>query len=538
MELESWKKKKIEAEQKLKKIIRNKEKSLILFEQEKEMKRKQYGRLIPLQQLVEYETQEFLRAQAELKHIASKIAALEKEEKKYHNIRVVSVLSILICSIFLVAMITNDNQSYGLLPERIDSSEHASPPPAASPGFFSLLKKYVEKYAGGNDLITGASITVPAVPAVPPIDGCPEITACTDETVTICKNETIQKCDPVCVNETKEVCAEECRPRCNTEEVNGKPREVCISSCSTVCATETVQQCSSTKCYDIIEEKCTLESVEKCAPQTICENAAVNKPATPSLKAKESPEMEQKEQNNDPENKTVLEIKTSEKKEGSLKIAGGLSIAVYGTVSKAGISYYNVDTIENNTYNNDSCSGSPGTLFSGNGDDGMYSATLGFDFPFFNNTKSATTTIYMDTNGRLSWDDTASDFNPSDAEMRAEQNIAVLWQDFGPDAANNEFICTNQGTSPNKFAIFRWDSHWYSTAGQVQLEAKLFENGTIMVRYGNISDHTDADPSIRGVSLGNITTYDYEQNITVLGLNISNKTYLYGFPLVPKIFSF
>ncbi|MEW5896305.1 MAG: LamG domain-containing protein, partial [Nanoarchaeota archaeon] len=192
--------------------------------------------------------------------------------------------------------------------------------------------------------------------------------------------------------------------------------------------------------------------------------------------------------------------------------------------TSAGNTYYSIRTNSSATYNSYNCDTKAPSNSSGTGDDGMHNTTLGFPFPYFNLVKPAAETIYMDTNGRLSWNDATSDFSPSDLEMMAEQNIAALWQDLGGTPYNNEYICTNQGTAPNRYAVFRWDSAYYDNAGTVQAEAILFENGTIHFRYGSVADHTDADPTIIGVSLGDNANYNFTSNLTVTGGVLTNNS--------------
>jgi sporulation protein YlmC with PRC-barrel domain len=150
---------------------------------------------------------------------------------------------------------------------------------------------------------------------------------------------------------------------------------------------------------------------------------------------------------------------------------------------------------------------------------------LGFDFPYFNITKNNGTTIYMDTNGRLSWSDTTTDLSPTENEMKSEENIAANWQDLGAGSVNNEYWCLNQGTAPNRYAVFRWNSQWYSSAGAAQMEIVLRENGDIEINYGNIANHTDT--WIRGISKGNSADYYYNTSGSVTDA-LSNKGWKYS----------
>ncbi len=158
-------------------------------------------------------------------------------------------------------------------------------------------------------------------------------------------------------------------------------------------------------------------------------------------------------------------------------------------------------------YNSSDC---PWTVTTG-ADDAMRTATLGFEFPFFGQNISGSATVYMDTNGRLSFDDSTSDFNPTTGEMDAEKNIAAIWQDYGGAAQNHEHICTNQGDAPEKWAAFLWNSTFYNNDGTVETELVLFQNGSILSRSGTIAAHTD--DWIRGLSNGSDYHYEFKSAI-------------------------
>ncbi|MEK6968805.1 MAG: LamG-like jellyroll fold domain-containing protein, partial [Nanoarchaeota archaeon] len=428
--------------------------------------------------------------------------------------------------------------------------------------------------------------TSPQTPPSPPsltLPSLPEcIPTCINETTETCQEE----CLPVCQEEkingaVREVCISECSVICKPETV-----ETCSESClqvldeatnqnETIINDETINNNESNAENDV----CTTEIVENCNTEEICETTPIKEPAiinessivndeinaeTPVIipPVEETPEqiiVNETAEINQSEpaaekilpvnlsvslplnlsiNKTIVTENITKEKNGSVKdksrdmfIEGFLGIT---TVTSAGNAYYNV-TNTSGSYNvagtTTSCNTAAGTLLNGNGDDGVYQASLGFAFPYFNQVKSATNSsgdpmpIYMDTNGRLSWNDPASDFNPSDTEMQSEQNIAALWQDLGDDAANNEYICTNQGSAPNRYAVFRWDSTYYNNDGKVQTEAVLFENGTIYLQHGKVASHTDADPTIwSGISLGDDANYRFNSSLTINDTVLANNS--------------
>ncbi|MBT3835953.1 hypothetical protein HOD05_01300 [Candidatus Woesearchaeota archaeon] len=209
----------------------------------------------------------------------------------------------------------------------------------------------------------------------------------------------------------------------------------------------------------------------------------------------------------------------------SLNITEEITIMfwVQDPVSEWGDNY--TETSLTATYANTGCTT---TDYSGS-DDAMRTATLGFDFPFFDRNISDTDTVYMDTNGRISFDDSTSDFGPDATEMQNEENIAANWQDYGGASENNEHICTNQGVAPNKWASFAWDSSFYNGAGTVQAEIILYQNGTIDIIYGTIAAH--ADTWYRGISNGTGSDYAYTTDTTLSGAE-SNTAFRYTPPAI------
>lgn len=177
------------------------------------------------------------------------------------------------------------------------------------------------------------------------------------------------------------------------------------------------------------------------------------------------------------------------------------------------------------TYDSYSCSTGAGTRLSGSADDGLYNTSLGFNFSYFADLKGPTTQTFMDTNGKLMWTNTDSDYSASVEEMESQYIIAANWQDLGGDAHNNEYICVNQGTSPHKYAVFRWDSQWYDGDGAAQMEVVLYENdSSILIRYGTIAAHSDT--WIRGISNASTTYSNYEIGSDVY-TNDSNRAFEY-----------
>src|SRR3989344_3541186 len=221
-----WKKRKTEVERAVKIVSQKREKTLYLYEVEKQSRRK--ARELQLRTLLEYETKELQQTQAGLQKINAKIIELEREQQKHSNVRMIGLLSLFII-------------------------------------LFTFAGLVVYHHDGGNNALTGAVVGVQ-----PEIDThCHEEITCINETITTCTNETVQQCDSSCVNETKQTCVEECKPECHPEEINGVEREVCVKRCSEVCTEEVVQNCGS--CAEVVGEKCSSEVIEECSTKTVCD---------------------------------------------------------------------------------------------------------------------------------------------------------------------------------------------------------------------------------------------------------------------------
>src|SRR3989344_5405212 len=89
-----WKKRQGEAVRTVKTLALKREKTLYLYEVEKQSRRK--TRELQLRTLLTYEIRELQQAQAGLQIINSNIAGLEKEERKHSGVKIVGLLSLLV----------------------------------------------------------------------------------------------------------------------------------------------------------------------------------------------------------------------------------------------------------------------------------------------------------------------------------------------------------------------------------------------------------------------------------------------------------
>ena len=158
----------------------------------------------------------------------------------------------------------------------------------------------------------------------------------------------------------------------------------------------------------------------------------------------------------------------------------------------------------------------------------MYRTALPFDFKYYDMTKTAGTPIYIDTNGRLSWTDTTSDYTPTDAKMMAEQDIAVAWKDMA--AYGIIYNCNLDAGGPNERTVISWNTKWYSV-GETIFQAVLYKNGDIVINYANMSNasgagHTGTGIVYKGVSRGDNTHWTLT-NWNILQQNMSRRSFVY-----------
>jgi len=315
----------------------------------------------------------------------------------------------------------------------------------------------------GDNLITGALI------GILPVENatiCNDVTTCLNETITNCVNFVPANCTSICIG-----------GNCTNQTTCGKIEQ---------CTTEVVETCTTeTVCEEFIKE--IVEPVPEKIPEVVPTPTDIN--GTEEL-VESDPVSEVPSDIN--VNKTEIEKITDKqdmsaiknKEDSTLGIAGGFLEIQKTVVAGSGFYTYINST---GTFNSTGCKTGPGKLDSGNLDDGMYKTTLGFPFPYFGEVKPADVAIYMDTNGRLSWDDATTDAAPSTTEMQDEQNIAALWQDLGNGGVNNESICTNQGSYPNRYAVFLWDSAWFNDAGTINISIKTTSSNNCFLNFQETS---------------------------------------------------
>jgi hypothetical protein len=126
------------------------------------------------------------------------------------------------------------------------------------------------------------------------------------------------------------------------------------------------------------------------------------------------------------------------------------------------------------------------------GDDNSVEVPLPFSFPFQG---SSFTSVFVNSNGNLTFGSGDSDFSESVAELLNDQpRIAALWDDLSP---NNGGTVTVEQDAGSWTVIFDSVPEFFST-GANSFEITLFADGTVAVDYGAIS----ATDGIAGVTQG------------------------------------
>jgi len=221
-------------------------------------------------------------------------------------------------------------------------------------------------------------------------------------------------------------------------------------------------------------------------------------------------------------------MKTKTKKKKYLKRTILASIAI---ILLSGIGIINAQVV-NYTHNEigyqwEECS----TIFHDRcGDDYAYQTLLPFDFPYYDMTKPAGTTLYVETNGRLSWTDTTSIYLPTETKFKEEENIGVAWRDM--KAYGVIYQCNLDAGGSNERTVITWDTAWYS-GDKAVFQVVLYKNGDIIINYANMSNASNAGQTGRGtvykgVSRGD-NTYWTLNTWNNINENLSQKSFKYEY---------
>ena len=126
------------------------------------------------------------------------------------------------------------------------------------------------------------------------------------------------------------------------------------------------------------------------------------------------------------------------------------------------------------------------------GDDTSTEYDLGFSFPFNGNSY---TSVFVNSNGNLTFGSGDTDFSESVAELLSDQpRIAPLWDDLSPNAGGLVLASHGAGSATIEF---REVPEFLSTLGN-NFRVTLYSDGRINVVYGSVA----AVDGLAGVSPG------------------------------------
>jgi len=129
-------------------------------------------------------------------------------------------------------------------------------------------------------------------------------------------------------------------------------------------------------------------------------------------------------------------------------------------------------------------------------DDDNQSASIGFSFPFYENSYS---TLYIGSNGILTFGSGSDDFfNDNIPDSQAPNNmIALWWDDLNPSSGGNVYYYHDSGN--NRFIVsYEGVPNYYDT-GSLTFQAILYTNGRIILQYGTMSP---GDDNLTGATIG------------------------------------
>jgi hypothetical protein len=113
-----------------------------------------------------------------------------------------------------------------------------------------------------------------------------------------------------------------------------------------------------------------------------------------------------------------------------------------------------------------------------NADDAVWQVELPFSFPFYGPTYDV---CYVDSNGRVLFSASASDFTPSMGEFKAAAMIAALWNDLTTTESNHDIFLE----SGPEYVLIRWEARYLDENSRVNVSVKLEVDGAITMQYGS-----------------------------------------------------
>ncbi|MDP3698996.1 MAG: hypothetical protein Q8R47_05405, partial [Nanoarchaeota archaeon] len=147
-DLPNWKKRKAEVERAVKMLAQKRERTLYLYEVEKQSRRRTKEQ--QLRTLLEYETKEMQRAQAGLQAINNRITVLEKDQQRYSSLRMIGLIFIFAFLFTFAGLIVHH---YGNDQVVVEESRSES--------WITDIFTFLKRYSAGNNALTGAVVGIP-----------------------------------------------------------------------------------------------------------------------------------------------------------------------------------------------------------------------------------------------------------------------------------------------------------------------------------------------------------------------------------------
>ncbi len=132
-------------------------------------------------------------------------------------------------------------------------------------------------------------------------------------------------------------------------------------------------------------------------------------------------------------------------------------------------------------------------------DDGSWSYTLPFSFPYYNSNYS---TVNISSNGFLDFASTSSDYYNTLTGLITNVRIAPLWDDLQTNINLDDDIYIDDSVSGQ--LMIRWQGMTYGAIEPVNFAVALFEDGCIRFDYDG--GNSNLSPTV-GISAGNGTDY-------------------------------
>ena len=150
------------------------------------------------------------------------------------------------------------------------------------------------------------------------------------------------------------------------------------------------------------------------------------------------------------------------------------------------------------------------------GDDDSEEVALGFSFPFQG---TAYTSVFVNSNGSLTFGSGDTDFSESVSELLSDQpRIAALWDDLSPNNGGQVLLTRDAGSATVSFV----GVPEFVSTGSNSFDITLAADGTVTIAYGAVS----ATDGLVGVTPGGGSADPGETDLSAaLSLSVNGTTY-------------